>query len=197
MIQCIIESIEPKRATKYSFVESGDFVSFGGFLDRMIGSADFRQQFNQQLAESEFSGFRWETPGITSFSLNRPFEFVLLNASGFANRKTDDRTYRKYFDQSKEGVVVFSNLSGDATLVVPCPRTDAEAYGHLAAFVRQAPQDQVDAFWQMVAKTAQSKIGKSPVWLSTAGGGVAWLHVRLDQRPKYYGHVPYRAAPGI
>ncbi len=35
----------------------------------------------------------------------------------------------------------------------------------------------------------------NPVWLSTAGAGVSWLHVRLDDRPKYYGHGPYRTAP--
>jgi hypothetical protein len=28
--------------------------------------------------------------------------------------------------------------------------------------------------------------------LSTAGGGVDWLHMRLDDRPKYYRHLPWR-----
>jgi len=27
---------------------------------------------------------------------------------------------------------------------------------------------------------------------STAGAGVSWLHVRLDDRPKYYGFKPYK-----
>jgi hypothetical protein len=36
------------------------------------------------------------------------------------------------------------------------------------------------------------RIGEAPVWLSTAGMGVAWLHVRLDSRPTYYGHRPYK-----
>ena len=31
-----------------------------------------------------------------------------------------------------------------------------------------------------------------PVWLSTNGDGVSWLHVRTDERPKYYTHGPYR-----
>jgi hypothetical protein len=31
-----------------------------------------------------------------------------------------------------------------------------------------------------------------PVWLSTNGDGVSWLHVRIDERPKYYTHGPYR-----
>ncbi len=29
-------------------------------------------------------------------------------------------------------------------------------------------------------------------WLNTEGGGVAWLHVRIDQRPKYYHYAPYK-----
>jgi len=33
-------------------------------------------------------------------------------------------------------------------------------------------------------------------WLSTSGLGIAWLHVRLDERPKYYTHAPYRSPPG-
>lgn len=32
--------------------------------------------------------------------------------------------------------------------------------------------------------------------LSTAGAGVRWLHVRVDDRPKYYHYRPYPQAPG-
>ncbi|WP_391540805.1 DUF6940 family protein [Halomicronema hongdechloris] len=31
-----------------------------------------------------------------------------------------------------------------------------------------------------------------PRWVNASGLGVAWLHVRLDTRPKYYQHEPYR-----
>ena len=33
--------------------------------------------------------------------------------------------------------------------------------------------------------------GDMPLWVSTAGLGVSWLHVRLDARPKYYRHDAY------
>ena len=33
------------------------------------------------------------------------------------------------------------------------------------------------------------------LWLSTAGLGVYWLHLRLDTRPKYYSFQPYRKPP--
>ena len=36
------------------------------------------------------------------------------------------------------------------------------------------------------------RIDDRPVWLSTAGMGIAWLHIRLDDRPKYYGYREYR-----
>lgn len=58
--------------------------------------------------------------------------------------------------------------------------------------MRQAPEPQKHALWQRVGAAMQRRLSAKPVWLSTAGAGVPWLHVRLDDRPKYYGHAPYR-----
>ena len=121
-----------------------------------------------------------------------PFEFVLINSPWFCSRQTDTKVFENYFTEDDQGIVKFANLSGDAMLIVPSPRIDTDAYGHLAAFIRQAPSSQVDALWRMVGTTGKSLVGDIPVWLSTAGGGVAWLHVRLDSYPKYYGYSPYR-----
>jgi hypothetical protein len=77
---------------------------------------------------------------------------------------------------------------------VPCPRAKLEASTHLAAFVRAAPIEQVHELWRTLAVAIQGRLGTSPIWLSTAGLGVHWLHVRLDSRPKYYRHRPYMVA---
>ena len=37
--------------------------------------------------------------------------------------------------------------------------------------------------------------GGTPVWMSTSGAGVSWLHIRLDSRPKYYQYRPFAASP--
>ena len=105
-----------------------------------------------------------------------------------------DSTFRDHFtdDDENQGVVTFDNLGGDAKLIVPSPRTDADVYGHLAAFVRHAPEMQIDALWRVAGETLRKSVGDRPVWFSTAGGGVAWLHVRIDDRPKYYGFADYR-----
>jgi hypothetical protein len=90
----------------------------------------------------------------------------------------------------------FRTLNSEAvglSTVVPCPIAEPSAYGHLAAFVRLAPNEQQHALWQLVGETMTRRIGTKPVWLSTAGAGVSWLHIRLDNRPKYYGFGPYKS----
>lgn len=154
------------------------------------GSA-FRSFFNALLADSPFTAFRWETPGVTSESLPWAFECVLLDSPGLA-RRPDPSAFADYLDDPTAPVVTFANLGGDAVLVVPCALADHSAYGHLAAFVRHAPEAQRDAVWQAVGEAMLERVGEHPVWLSTAGAGVPWLHVRLDDHPKYYGYAPYR-----
>ncbi len=88
-------------------------------------------------------------------------------------------------------MLAFANLGKDAVLIVPRPLGPASVYGHLAAFVRKARDTQRHELWRVVGAETEARLGDSPVWLSTAGMGVSWLHVRLDSRPKYYGHAPY------
>ena len=92
--------------------------------------------------------------------------------------------------------IAFENLGRDATLVVPCPPTESslalDHFAHLASFMLKADNVKVDAFWQLVGQTMSEKVNNQSIWLSTAGMGVSWLHVRLDQRPKYYAYGPYR-----
>lgn len=38
----------------------------------------------------------------------------------------------------------------------------------------------------------QYRHGGGNLWCSTSGLGVYWLHIRLDQYPKYYTYRPYK-----
>lgn len=149
----------------------------------------FRMFFSQILADCSFRAFRWETPPVTTSTIDRDFEFVLLKCDTL-ERPVDRFSFAEHFSTSD--VVTIPNLSGDAILVVPCPVADDRCYGHIAAFVRNAPEHQVQAMWKEVARAMTDRLSQTPVWLSTAGMGVSWLHVRLDNRPKYYGHETYR-----
>lgn len=153
--------------------------------------ADFRSMFNSLLAAVPYSAFRWETPSVTSTTVSRPFECVVLNDPSL-ERRQDAAAFSEHFDDARDGVAVFANLGRDAIMVVPTPLVGSLEYGHLAAFARSAPDFQRDALWRTVGEAMTSRVGNRPVWLSTAGAGVSWLHVRLDDRPKYYDFEPYR-----
>lgn len=169
-------------------------ATFAEVVQAWQTDADFRAWFNSLLAAAPYHAFRWETPGVTSATRAQPFQFVLLVEPSLA-RAPDPHAFAEHFGAARDGVAVFTNLGGDATMIVPAPLAEPSAYGHLAAFVRLAPQTQRHALWQTVGNTLARRVSDKPVWLSTAGAGVSWLHVRLDDRPKYYGHRPYRSPP--
>jgi hypothetical protein len=186
------EPLAEGRVTKFAIDEGSVPVSYGAVLERWQNDADFRSWFTRLLAQGPYAAFRWETPALALATANRPFEFVLLDSPGLA-RTPDAEAFADHFDGAPEkGVVEFANIGKDAILVVPCPRGPHSAYGHFGAFVREAPESQQHALWETVGAAVQRRLSKKPVWLSTAGAGVAWLHVRLDDRPKYYGHAAYR-----
>jgi hypothetical protein len=166
-------------------------ASYGDVLRGWQGDAGFRSLFNSLLAEAPYTAFRWETPAVTTATVSQPFEFVLLDCPELA-RRPDPEAFAEHFGRVEGGVAVFPNLGGDAIMVVPCPLTEPSAYGHLAAFTRLAPELQRNVLWQAIGEAMTRRLGVKPVWLSTAGAGVSWLHVRLDDRPKYYGYGPYK-----
>lgn len=163
------------------------------FADVVLGwqtDAAFCKLFNGLLADAPFTAFRWETPAVTTATLSKAFEFVILDSPGLA-RHPDPNAFDEHFNDARDEIAVFTNLSKDAILIVPYPIAENVAYGHLAAFVRLAPESQRESLWREVGATMGRRLGDKPVWLSTAGAGVSWLHVRLDDRPKYYGFKPY------
>lgn len=188
------EKLPDSRGLRFLVDADARPASFADVIRAWQGDACFRSLFNSLLADAPYTAFRWETPAVTVDTLTCSFEFVVLNSPSLA-RTVDEAAFAEYFANAKDGVAVFPNLGSDAILVVPYPVVEATAYGHLAAFVRQAPEVQRDAFWQAVGEAMNDRVSNRPVWLSTAGAGVSWLHVRLDDRPKYYGHGPYRQGP--
>jgi hypothetical protein len=185
------EELSGGRGLRFALDLEARPATFADVLRAWQDDADFRTLFNALLADAPYAAFRWETPAVTAATLSRPFEFVLLDSPGLAPRP-DRAAFAQHFRRAEAEVVAFPNLGGDAILVVPCPVAEPSAYGHLAAFVRLAPERQRHALWQLVGETMAKRVDARPVWLSTAGAGVSWLHVRLDDRPKYYGYTPYR-----
>lgn len=181
------------RTLKGTVSSGSGTLSFREVIDLWCESSGFRSRFTELLKSSPFEGFFWETPPVRAATLDQPFDFVLVDGPPLTRLTPDQSPFSEHFaSHGPVQVLTFPNLRGDAVLVVPAPTGDEKAYAHLARFLHSAPEGQIDEFWRCVGVAMRERVSEAPVWLSTAGLGVSWLHLRLDSRPKYYRHQPYK-----
>ena len=180
---------------RYQIFRAESPLSFRETFALLEASRPFARWYTDTIAAAPFAAFFWENPPFDSTRFDESAEFVLIESVSLARLNANPGPFERQFSSHPEPLVAtFENLGGDALLVVPRPIANHTAYAHLAAFVRHAPDHQVRALWQTAARTVRENLGSTPRWLSTAGLGVSWLHIRLDTRPKYYQHVPYANA---
>lgn len=187
------EQLSEGDVLRFRILQQSSPMTLDEVLRGWIENQEFRSFFIELLARVAFVDYRWETPPSTKSSAARNFEFVVVNSPGLADTP-EPSAFAEHFRNSATsgGVVSFYNLGKDARLIVPCPLASPEVYRHLGTFVRQAPADQKHKLWKIVGTEMTRNLGQVPIWLSTAGAGGSWLHVRIDQKPKYYVHAPYR-----
>lgn len=196
MWQARVQTSSSGRVRRFELLRSGERLSHAEVHELWQRDGGFRDHFVSLLRDAPYDAYFWETPALRRATLGQPFEFALVESPELARVRPEPEVFRAQFESGAPDSTVlrFSNLGGDALLVVPRPLAAASAYAHLAAFVRGAPVAQVHALWQAAAEALEQRIGDRPIWLSTAGLGVSWLHLRLDSRPKYYRHLPYTTA---
>ena len=179
---------------RVSLLDQGQRVSYAELIEALVTDAGRAAALGDCLAAMPFAAFFWETRPVCRRSTAEPFECVVLPAPALARAAPDAQSFAEHFSSTRS-VVRFDNLGGDATLVVPCPRAELGVYPHLAAFLRGAPAEQRAELLREVGLSARARSSAAPFWLSTSGLGVAWVHVRIDSRPKYYQYTPYRRHP--
>jgi len=171
--------------------DTGEELSFRQVFERWRTDEIFRAFWSASLREVSFDSYCWECPPVTSRDWERAFECVFVSSPLLAETPPDPSSFAEYF-RPDCSVVTFESLGKDALLVAPCPGAQGSDFAHLARFVATASEELKSALWKDVGEALEKRIGAGPTWLSTAGLGVSWLHVRLDMRPKYYRHAPYR-----
>ena len=170
-------------------------LSFREVFFLLENNIDFARWYGETLAGCVFEAFFWEVPPLTTDTFENNAEFVLIESASLARLQPDPVPFESQFAlQQGSDVITFPNLGGDALLIVPAQLGPIEAYPHLATFLRNAPRKQVRSLWKIAAHTVRENLSRAPRWLSTAGLGVSWLHLRLDTRPKYYNFLPYKTA---
>ncbi len=117
----------------------------------------------------------------------KPF-FAVVVPSSFS--PANSSAYREHLQRLRTNDLIadFANLSGDARLIIP---KATGAYGHMAAFCREALGDLPQALWTRVGEIAVEAIQQEDsVWCNTHGHGVPWMHVRFDRTLKYTAFPP-------
>ena len=192
-----IESLSRGRVLRVEIYHEGKSATYAKVIAHWQRDSRFRAFFADFLADALFDAYFWETPPVTRETASRPFEFVLVDGPALARMSPDPLAFAEHFAAAGADaeVAAFDNLGHDAFLVTPTPRAPADAYPHLSAFSRRAPQAQQQAFWRAVGRAMAEHLNDRPLWLSASGLGVAWLHARLDTRPKYYTFDLYRLDP--
>lgn len=157
----------------------------------MDGNVAFIREFQQAL-QLHYDDIFWECSPVRHAA--ETFEFVIKDAKDALQHRTPTSGPESFDDRS---VASFRDLNSDAVLVSPkriAGNHDGKAYGHLVDFVRNAPLEQQLDLWKEVATQVGIHFqgSKHPLWVSTDGSNVPWLHVRLDTAPKHYKHSDYQ-----
>ncbi|KAF0497381.1 toll/interleukin-1 receptor domain-containing protein [Gigaspora margarita] len=181
---------------KYHFLNAKDNeLSYAEFIKLLhLGDENFLDIFKKALNEAtnELSAYFWECPPVSKETTNKPFEFVVTKSDTLSYIKQDYSSFKKKITKClNKDVCSFANLGKDATLIVPMPCHNLD-YKNLSNFTMNAPKEQQINFWQEVAnKLTESLEISTPKWLSTNGLGVHYLHIRIDNNPKYYSWNEY------
>ena len=178
-------------------IDSENDISWLEFLTLLQDNSEFRLFFTQVLTKQPFEAFCWECAPITEIlAETRFFSYVTIPCVSLVGLEQNPTPFKRQLERTVGDdrlIVSFRNLSNDAFLVVPrqAPHYVSAEYSHLGAFLRTAPDYQIHEFWRAVAITTKTALSPEPLWLSTAGLGVHWLHVRISSTPKYYKFYPF------
>jgi hypothetical protein len=180
-----------KNNVRFSICDHSGTFSNLDFLNILKKSDSFCDWYTRFLLNIGFDAFFWENRPIITSSLSLPYECSVVRSNYLSGKSPDRHSFSNYFDKDRE-VVSFNNLGNDARLVVPVPKSKNDKFTHIGCFLREAERHQIRTFWNTVADETLKRINGNPVWLSTSGLGVFWLHARIDSYPKYYQTEEYK-----
>jgi hypothetical protein len=166
-----------------------------------ISAEQLRTEFFQILKSCPYKAYFFETKSASTKSISdEKFEFVLVDAPELEARAANTGPTLHFFeepfskcDPADIMACAFWSLGGDSRLIAPRPIFDEiqDSYMHMAKFMRDASKQQIQETWTLAISEYVTRINNKenagkPFWLSTDGMGVTWLHIRVDERPKYY-----------
>ncbi|MEM9929699.1 MAG: hypothetical protein AAF840_07770 [Bacteroidota bacterium] len=179
---------------QFTLHEDRQPLTFTQVVQHWISTPAFRDFYTDLVLEHGDVGCFWEHPRLHQGTAGKPYECVITRTAAFGRYAANFAPFQRAV-QAGARISVFPNLNGEALLIVP-NKTIAGAFNgrDLVAFLQTAPADLIHELWQTIGLQVEDALaeGSRFQFLSTHGLGVLWLHVRLEERPKYYHHRAYR-----
>ena len=128
---------------------------------------------------------------------NTIFEFVIIKTTAFTN-KTDIITFgESNINTNSNNIYTFYNLSKSSILISPHynHNYDMNTYNNICTFMRTSNFKQQFLLLTIAFAQYQIQLKKNInklLWLSTHGKGIGWLHIRIDNTPKYISFQSYK-----
>jgi len=183
---------QKENSTRFRVKRDTQYLSFKEVFELWRNSSEFVRFYVATLIKLNYQAFYWEHPAINKGFLKKKYECVVQQSQRLTLLAVNETAFERYL-YVKEEVADFMNLGKNARLVIPTKKTKADIYNHMGKFIRMATEQQLLALFKRVGKVIKEAMEKQQlIWLSTAGEGVIWLHVRLDTSPKYYKTAAYK-----
>jgi hypothetical protein len=180
----------------------GDELDVSAAVACMI-NGDLGNEISKVIAGRKTACFFEMRPVLRKTNaVNGSFRFALIDGMPTAkvNKTAFAKKLRQTDDSDTATAAAFLNLQEDAWLVAPRQQIGvaAETYTNINTFSANASKDQIADFWRLVGQTIIANdetrtLTDGPLWISTSGTGVAWLHVRIEHTPKYYKYEDFKS----
>ena len=99
------------RFQKLSILSSRERIAYLEVIQLWQQEKSFCSFWTEVLATAPFSAYFWETPPVSLSSVDRAFEFVLVNSPQLARKSPTPSNFQEYFKSTspEQEVVTFPN----------------------------------------------------------------------------------------
>ena len=161
-------------------IQTGGGITWRQLLEKWIN----KKKYEIYPTDLDYS-FAIKFYPFTGNDLDSVVKYEIFREDGLATKQNYSSFENKLDSQCD--VISFKNLSGDSTLIVPCPDANKN-YAHLSLFNKNATNSKKLELWKKVAEEINNIIENNKdqeIYLNTHGYRVPYLHVRIDPKPKY------------
>jgi len=201
------------------FYKGGIPLMWGEVLQMWAGDAVASKSLDLQdiaafraLTTQVFAGYFWGSqevfwecrPVTQETAMTTVFEFVGIVAAEMGKKPTDGNAFADKFVNNMGTLDCLQFMTPspppkETNLLVPsrAPDTQLSVYRSFGSFFKGAPQEQVHNMLELLGKHIPDRMAARgdkglPLYVSTAGYDIAWVHLRLDNVPKYYRFKKYK-----